>query len=80
LNGFNAVLQYFGGGTWSITVVDVTLGTSVSAGSASVPSGNTYYSQHFSTPITVLLGNKAYVKACNTGGTCYSSGQVTVAL
>jgi hypothetical protein len=80
LNGFTAVLHNFGGGTWSISVVDVTLGTTTPAGSATVPSGNTYYSQHFATPLTVLLANKAYIKACSSGGTCYSSGQVTVGL
>src|SRR5216684_1332662 len=54
-NGFTAVLHNFGGGTWSISVVDVTLGTTTPVGSATVPSGNTYYSQHFATPLTVLL-------------------------
>ncbi len=79
VNGFTAVLHYTGGGTWSIIVVDVTLGKSFPAGTASVPSGNTYYSQHFATPTGVLASNQAYVVACNNGK-CYNSGQVAVVL
>jgi eukaryotic-like serine/threonine-protein kinase len=79
VNGFTAVLHYTGGGTWSISVVDVTLGRSFPAGTASVPSGNTYYSQHFATPTGVLATNQAYVMACNNG-TCYKSSQVAVVL
>ena len=79
LNGFTVVLHYTGGGTWSIAVVDVTLGKSFPAGTASVPSGNTYYSQHFATPTGVLATNQAYVMACNNG-TCYKSSQVAVVL
>jgi hypothetical protein len=79
LNGFTAVLHYTGGGTWSISVYDVTLGRSFPAGTASVPSGNTYYSQHFATPPGVLAANQAYVMACNNGK-CYNSSQVVVVL
>jgi hypothetical protein len=79
LNGFTPVLHYTGGGTWSISVVDVTLGRSFPAGMASVPSGNTYYSQHFATPTGVLATNQAYVVACNNGK-CYNSSQVAVVL
>ena len=79
LNGFTVVLHYTGGGTWSIAVVDVTLGRSFPAGTASVPSGSTYYSQHFATPSGVLATNQAYVMACNNGK-CYNSSQVAVVL
>jgi hypothetical protein len=78
LNGFTAVLHYSGGGTWSIKVVDVTLGRSFPAGTASIPSGSTYYSQHFATPVGVLVTNQAYVMACNASGKCYNSNQVPV--
>jgi hypothetical protein len=80
LNGFTAVLHYTGGGTWSISVFDVTLGRSFPAGTASIPSGNTYYSQHFATPPLVLATHQAYVMACNGSGKCYNSSQVTVVL
>jgi hypothetical protein len=79
LNGFTAVLHYTGGGTWSISVYDVTLGRYFPAGTASIPSGNTYYSQHFATPTGVLATNQAYVTACNSGK-CYNSSQVAVVL
>jgi serine/threonine-protein kinase len=77
LNGFTAVLHYTGGGTWSISVYDVTLGRSFPAGTASIPSGNTYYPQHFATPTGVLVTNQAYVTACYSGK-CYNSNQVAV--
>jgi hypothetical protein len=80
LNGFTAVLHYTGGGTWSISVFDVTLGRSFPAGTASIPSGNTYYSQHFGTPPGVLATNQAYVTACNSTGKCYNSSQMAVVL
>ena len=80
MNGFTAVLHYTGGGTWSISVFDVTLGRSFPAGTASIPSGNTYYSQHFATPPLVLATHQAYVTACNGSGKCYNSSQVTVVL
>jgi serine/threonine protein kinase len=81
VNGFTTVLHYTGGGTWSIYVYDVTLGRNNFAGTASVPSGSTFYSQHFTTPTAVVATNKAYVTACNTSsGRCYSSGTVTVTL
>src|SRR5712692_9753966 len=80
VNGFTAVLHYTGGGTWSISVFDVTLGRSFPAGTASIPSGNTYYSQHFATPPLVLATHQAYVTACNGSGKCYNSIQVTVVL
>ena len=79
LNGFTVVLHYAGGGTWSISVYDVTLGRSFPAGSAPVPSGSTYYSQHFQTPALVLATHQAYVTACNNGK-CYNSNQVAVVL
>jgi serine/threonine-protein kinase len=78
-NGFNFVLHYAGGETWSIYVYDVTLGRNFFAGTASVPSGNTSYPQHFTTPTGVLATNRAYVSACNTtSGRCYSSSTVVV--
>jgi hypothetical protein len=77
--GFTAVLHYTGGGNWSIFVYDVTLGKSLFAGPASVPSGNTYYPQHFATPDGVVATNRAYVLACSSSlGRCYSSSTVTV--
>ena len=78
LNGFTAVLHYFGGGTWSITLVNVTLGTTTSEGSVTVPPGNTYYTTPKYNSTGVVVGNRAYVRACN--GTCYSSNVVTVGL
>jgi protein kinase-like protein len=79
-NGFIAVIHYSGGGTWSISVYDVTLGRSFPAGTASIPSGSTYYSQHFSTPTGVVATNQARVTACNSSGKCYNSNQVAVVL
>jgi hypothetical protein len=77
--GFTAVIRNTGGGTWSIFVYDVTLDKSFFAGTAAVPSGNTYYSQHFATPTGVAATNRAYVMACNsTSARCYSSNTVTV--
>jgi serine/threonine-protein kinase len=78
LNGFTAVLHYFGGGTWSISVFDVTQGRSFPAGTATVPSGSTYFAQKFNTPLGVLASNQAYVMACNGSGTCHRSNTVTV--
>jgi hypothetical protein len=78
LNGFTPVLHYTGGGTWSISVYDVTLGRSFPAGTASIPSGNTYYSQHFATPTGILITNQVYVTACNGSGKCYNSNQLAV--
>src|SRR5438046_1626500 len=43
LNGFNAVLHFFGGGTWTITLVNDTLSTTTTKGSVSVPAGNTFF-------------------------------------
>jgi hypothetical protein len=77
--GFTAVLHNTGGGTWSIFVYDVALKQSLYAGTASVPSGNTFYSQHFSTPLGIAVGTKAYVLACSSTSTrCYGSNIVTV--
>jgi serine/threonine-protein kinase len=77
--GFTAVLHNTGGGSWSIFVYDVALKQSRYAGSASVPSGNTQYSQHFETPIGIAVGTKAYVVACSSAtGRCYGSNIVTV--
>src|ERR1700682_896190 len=77
--GFTAVLHNTGGGTWSIFVYDVPLGKSFFAGSASVPSGSTYYSQHFATPAGVAATNKAYVMACSSvSARCYGSNTLTV--
>jgi hypothetical protein len=61
-------------------VYDVALKQSRFAGSASVPSGNTQYSQHFETPIGIAVGTKAYVVACSsaTPNRCYGSNIVTV--
>ena len=78
LNGFTAVLHNFGGGTWSITLVNDTLGTTTSEGTVSVPSGNTYYQTPRYNSTGVLVGNKAYVRACSS--VCYSSNIVTVGL
>jgi serine/threonine-protein kinase len=80
-NGFSFVLHYAGGGAWSIYVYDVTLGRNYFAGTASVPSGNTFYPQTFKTPTGVVATNKAYVTACSNGsGRCYVSSTVTVTL
>jgi serine/threonine-protein kinase len=77
--GFTAVLHNTGGGSWSIFVYDVALKQSRFAGSASVPSGNTQYSQHFETPIGIAATSKAYVVACSSAtGSCYGSNIVTV--
>jgi serine/threonine protein kinase len=77
--GFDPVLHYTGGGSWSIYVYDVTLGRNNFAGTASVPPGNTYYTQHFATPALVVAANKVNVAACSaTTGRCYSSNTVTV--
>ena len=57
----------------------VAAGTPRSAGSASVPSGSTSYSQHFATPLLVVAGQSAYIQVCNSG-TCYNSNTVTVGL
>ena len=77
--GFTAVLHYTGGGTWSIFVYDVALKQSLYAGTASVPSGSTFYSQHFGTPLGIAVGTKAYVLACSSiGARCYGSNIVTV--
>jgi Protein kinase domain len=77
--GFTAVLRNTGGGSWSIFVYDVALKQSLYAGTATVPSGNTSYSQHFSTPIGIAVGTKAYVLACSaTTARCYGSNVVTV--
>jgi serine/threonine-protein kinase len=78
--GFTAVLHNTGGGNWSIFVYDVALKQSRFAGSASVPSGNTQYSQHFDTPLGITVGSKAYVVACSstTSSRCYGSNIVTV--
>jgi hypothetical protein len=78
LYGFTAVLRYFGGGTWTISVFDVTLARSFTAGTATVPTGSTYFSQHFGTPLGVVAGNQAYVTACNSSGKCYHSNTITV--
>src|SRR6266851_5706902 len=75
LNGFTVVFHYFGGGTWTVAVI--ASGTSNSDGTATVPSGSTYYSQHFATPVLVLVGQTAYVQVCKSG-TCYYSNSVTV--
>ena len=78
LNGFTVTFHYFAsGGSWSVTVVAA--GTPRSAGSASVPSGSTSYSQHFATPLLVVAGQSAYIQVCNSG-TCYNSNTVTVGL
>jgi hypothetical protein len=77
LNGFTVVFHYFGGGTWSVTVVSA--GTPHSAGTATVPSGSTYYSQKYATPLGVLIGQTAYVQVCKSGA-CYNSNTVTVGL
>ena len=80
-NGFNFVLHYAGGGSWSIYVYDLNLGRNNFAGTASVPSGNTSYPQRFNTPAGVMATHKAYVTACHTiSGRCYSSSTVTVTL
>ena len=73
VNGFYVVFHYFGGGTWAVYVVDVTLGKTFPAGSATVPSGSTYYSSHQNTPIGVLVGNVVYLRVCNSAGTCHST-------
>jgi serine/threonine-protein kinase len=78
LSGFTVAIHYSDGGTWLIRVVDVTLGRSFPAGTASIPSGSTYYTQHFATPTGVLVTNQAYVTACNASGKCYNSNQVAV--
>jgi hypothetical protein len=79
--GFTAVLNNTGGGSWSIFVYGVALKQSLYAGTASVPSGNTSYSQHFGTPIGIAVGTKAYVVACSAStGRCYGSNIVTVEL
>ena len=77
LNGFTVTFRYFGGGTWTVSVVQ--LGKSYSLGSVSIPSGSTYFSQHFTTPTLVLVGQPAYVTACN-GSRCYPSATVQVTL
>ncbi len=78
-NGFTAVLHNTGGGSWSIFVYDVALKQSFFAGSASIPTGNTSYSQHFGTPIGIAVTRKAYVLACSSiSARCYGSNIVTV--
>ena len=77
--GFTAVLHNTGGGSWSIFVYDVALKQSLFAGTASIPSGNTSYSQHFGTPIGIAVTSKAYVLACSSASArCYGSNIVTV--
>jgi serine/threonine-protein kinase len=80
LNGFTVVLHDFGGGTWSINVVDVTLSKAFAAGTVSVPPGNTYDPGHFATPIGVVATNRVYVSACDSAGRCYASNVVVVGL
>jgi hypothetical protein len=78
--GFTLVLHYFGGGAWAVNVVDVTLVNKVfAAGVANVPSGNTYYSAHFSTPTGVLVTNRVYVVACNSSRVCFRTADMIVA-
>ena len=79
LNGFTAVLHYFGGGTWTIYLVNDTLGTTTSKGTVTVPSGNTYFTTPTYGSTGVVVGNHAHVNACS-GSTCYSSPTVTVGL
>jgi serine/threonine-protein kinase len=79
LNGFQAVLHNFGGGTWAISLVNVTLGTTTAKGSVVVPPGNTYYTTPTYNSTGVVVSNSARVKACN-GSTCYVSNLVSVTL
>jgi len=79
LNGFNAVLHFFGGGTWTITLVNDTLSTTTTKGSVSVPAGNTFFTTPTYNSNGVVATNRASVKACN-GSVCCSSNIVTVTL
>jgi serine/threonine protein kinase len=80
LKGFTVVLHYFGGGTWSINVVDVTLSKAFAAGTISVPAGSTYEPASFATPLAVIATNRVYVSACDSAGRCYTSNVVVVGL
>ena len=73
------MLHYFGGGTWTVYLVNDTLGTTTSKGTVTVPSGNTYLQTPNYNSTGVVVGNRAHVKACS-GSTCYSSPAVTVGL
>ncbi len=78
LNGFTVTFHNFASsGSWSVAVVAG--GTPRAAGTASVPSGSTSYSQHFATPLLVIAGQSAYIQVCKSG-TCYNSNTVTVGL
>jgi len=79
VNGFQGVLHFFGGGTWTIYLVNDTLNSSTSKGSVTVPAGNTYYPTPTYSSSGALIGNKAHVRAC-AGSTCYNSNVVTVGL
>jgi Protein kinase domain len=77
--GFSVVFHYFAGGTWSVSVVQ--LGKPYGAGSATVPTGSTYYqAPKFTTPPLVVSLQSAYVVACNGSGKCYQTNPVTVGL
>ncbi len=76
--GFTVVMHFIGGGTWGINVIDLTTGKAYPAGIANVPSGSTYYPQHFNTPSGVAAANRAYVSACTSGGRCYKTTELLV--
>jgi len=79
VNGFNAVLHFFGGRTWTITLVNDTVSTTTTKGSVTVPAGNTFFTTPTYNSNGVVATNRASVKACN-GSVCYSSNIVTVTL
>jgi len=71
--GFTLVMHFFGGGTWGVNVIDTTSSKAYPAGVASVPSGSTYYAQHFNMPSAVPASHRAYISACTSGGKCYET-------
>ena len=77
LNGFNVTFRYFGGGTWTVAVVQSGTGHPTSPATTTVPNGSTYYTVHFNTPLLILVGQSDHVQVCNAG-ICYNSANVTV--
>jgi hypothetical protein len=70
-------MKNFPGGTWTIYVVQG--GTPHMAGTVAGPCSSAGCTNHFATPLGVLVGQSDFVEAC-LGSRCYYSGTVTVGL